>query len=78
MTNAEKIVAAKNVIDFCRAPLGWMSGPDRRMVIIEGFEAAVVELEKSLFFNDYYYEALGPANDEIQAMAEEAWEGREK
>lgn len=33
----------------------------------------VLELE---FINDYLYEALGPANDDILDMAHEAWRER--
>jgi hypothetical protein len=29
---------------------------------------------KMKFINEFYYESLGPANDEIAEMAEEAWE----
>lgn len=32
------------------------------------------ELHHCRFIIDYLYEALGPANDDVLAMAEEAWE----
>lgn len=34
------------------------------------------EVERLQFINDYFYEALGPANDEVAMMADEAWDAR--